>query len=126
MEFFSIGEIAQKAGIAPSAIRYYERIGLLSPAERVGGKRRYDETILRKLGVIRMARQAGLTIADIQTLINEFPHDTPASKRWQTVATRKIPQLEKQIQNLQKMKSYLEETLNCQCATLDECGEKAL
>lgn len=123
MEFFRIGEIAQKADIPASTIRYYEQIGLLPPAQRISGKRQYDAGILPKLGVIRLARQAGLSIAEVQTLVHEFPNNTPPTTRWQTLATTKIPELEAQIQHLQSMKTLLESTLHCHCATLDDCGD---
>jgi MerR family transcriptional regulator, redox-sensitive transcriptional activator SoxR len=123
MAFFRIGEIAQKADVAASTIRYYEQMGLLPPAQRVSGKRQYDASILQKLKVIRLARQAGLSIAEVQTLVHEFPDNTPPSTRWQALATTKIPELDAQIQHLQSMKTLLESTLNCHCATLDDCGD---
>ena len=122
MQEFGIGDIARQAGIATSTIRYYERIGLLPPSRRVSGKRRYEPTILRKLGVIRLAQQAGFSIAEIQTLLHEFPASTPPSQRWETLATDKIPELEAQIQRIQAMKHLLEQTLACQCRTLDHCA----
>jgi len=126
MEFFRIGEIAKQANVASSTIRYYEKIGLLPPAQRMNGKRLYTASVLQKLGVIRLARQAGLSIAEIQTLIHEFPDHTPPSARWQALATTKIPELDAQIQHLQSMKKLLANTLDCDCQTLDECGESRL
>ena len=122
MKDFGIGEIARKAGIATSTIRYYERIGLLPPSRRVSGKRRYDATILQKLGVIHLAQHAGFSIAEIQTLLHEFPANTPPSQRWTTLATDKIPELEAQIHRIQSMKNLLEQTLSCQCSTLEDCA----
>lgn len=123
MIFFRIGEIAKQADVAPSTIRYYEQIGLLPPVQRVNGKRLYDSSVLQKLGVICLARQAGLSIAEVQTLVHEFPDHTPPSARWQALATTKIPALDAQIEHLQAMKRLLEDTLNCDCETLDKCGE---
>jgi MerR family transcriptional regulator, redox-sensitive transcriptional activator SoxR len=122
MQQIGIGEIARRAGVATSTIRYYERIGLLPPSIRVSGKRRYDEHILQKLGVIRLAQRAGFTIAEIQTLVHEFPADTPPSTRWQTLAGDKIGELEELLLRVQSMKTILEHTLQCQCATLDDCA----
>ena len=78
MDNLAIGEIAQKAGIAASAIRYYEQIGLLPPAKRISGKRRYDLSILQKIRLIQLAKDAGLTIEEIQTLLHDFPEGTTA------------------------------------------------
>jgi MerR family redox-sensitive transcriptional activator SoxR len=126
MTFFRIGEIAKQTDVAPSTIRYYEQIGLLPPVQRVNGKRLYDRSVLQKLGVIRLARQAGLSIAEIQTLVHEFPDHTPPSARWQALAITKIPALDAQIQHLQAMKQLLVDTLNCDCETLDQCGKSQL
>ncbi len=122
MQFFSIGEIAGRVGVAPSTIRYYESIGLLPPARRVSGKRRYDGAIVEKLGVIRLAQDAGLTIAEIQTLLYDFPTGTPPSERWQSLATKKIVELDALLNRVQTMKALLEQTLQCHCATLEACA----
>lgn len=123
MQMFGIGELAHKAGMATSTIRYYERIGLLPPSKRVNTKRRYDSTILQKLSVIRMAQHAGFTIAEIQTLLHDFPVDTPPSERWQGLASKKIVELNELISRVQAMKSLLEQTLQCHCSTLDDCAK---
>jgi MerR family transcriptional regulator, redox-sensitive transcriptional activator SoxR len=122
MQTLGIGEIARQAGVASSTIRYYERIGLLPPSKRVSGKRRYDAAILEKLGVIRLAQNAGYSIAEIHTLLHEFPAETTPSERWQTLAVQKIVELEKRMQDLIVIKSLLEHTLECACPSLDDCG----
>lgn len=121
MKTYTIGEIAHQMGINTSTIRYYEQIGLLLPAQRLNGKRRYDSGIISKLKIIQMAQQAGFTIAEIHTLLHEFPENTPPSIRWQALATDKIAQLEEQSRRIQIMKSLLESTLSCQCVTLESC-----
>src|SRR5262245_37980481 len=103
MRVFGIGEIANRAGIARSTIRYYERIGLLPPARQVNGKRRYDLSILQKIGVIRLAQQMGYSIAEIQPLLHDFPGDTPPAQRWQALAGNKIAELEERIAQMQVM-----------------------
>ncbi len=122
MQRFSIGVIAQQAGVATSTIRYYERIKLLAPPRRVNGRRQYDGSVLRQLGIIRLAQQAGFTIAEIQTLLHGFPANTPPSVRWQTLAGEKIVQLEQELAEIQAKKSLVEQTLECQCATLEDCA----
>lgn len=122
MQTFGIGEIARRAGVATSAIRYYERIGLLPPSQRVSGKRRYDTSILQKLAVIRLAQQLGLSIAEIQTLLHDFPVETPPSQRWQSLAGRKIAELDELITIMQARKAFLERTQECQCSTLEDCA----
>ncbi|MEZ4666461.1 MAG: MerR family transcriptional regulator [Anaerolineae bacterium] len=123
MQMFGIGELARKAGMATSTIRYYERIGLLPPSKRVNTKRRYDTSILQKLSVIRMAQHAGFTIAEIQTLLHDFPVDTPPSERWQSLAGKKISELNELINRVQTMKLLLEQTLQCHCPTIEDCAK---
>ena len=117
----TIGEVAHKAGIRTSAIRYYERIGLLPTPQRTSGRRRYEASILQKLGVIQMAQQAGFTVAEIQTLLHDFPVDTPPSVRWQALANKKLTEIDALIQRAYAMKTFLEQALTCRCPNLDEC-----
>lgn len=122
MAHFSIGQIAARVGINASAIRYYERIGLLPACARVSGKRCYDESILEKLRLIQMAKSAGLSIEEIQTLLHDFPDDMSPSMRWKTLATPKLIEMKQRIAAIQAMKAILEKTLECTCSSLDECA----
>ena len=122
MKTQSIGDIAKQTGIPTSTIRYYEEIELLPPADRVNGRRRYDDTILQKLNLIRLGQKAGFTIAEIQTLLHNFPADAPPSERWQVMAQQKLDELDERMRTIEEMKGILEQTLNCQCATLEDCG----
>lgn len=122
MKSLQIGDIAQKSGVPASTIRYYEEIELLPPSERVNGRRRYHETIFPKLSLIRLAQQAGFTIAEIQALLHDFPADAPPSTRWQVMAEQKLTELDERLRTIQAMKGILEQTLNCQCETLEDCG----
>ena len=101
MQTWQIGDIARQTGVPASTIRYYEEIELLPPAQRVNGRRRYDETILQKLNIIRLAQQAGFTIAEIQALLHNFPADAPPSARWQGMAEQKLTELDERIQTIQ-------------------------
>jgi DNA-binding transcriptional MerR regulator len=79
----SISEVARQIGLRPSAIRYYEQIGILPPAHRVSGQRRYDVTVLHRLIVIQRARQTGFTLDEIKRLFFGFRDGTPPSIRWE-------------------------------------------
>ncbi len=122
MKLFSIGEIAKQAGIAPSTIRYYEQIGLLPPAQRLSGKRRYNASVLQKIGIIRLAQSAGLTLAEIDTLLHGFSLDTPPSQRWQSLAGPKLNELDDLLAHILSMRTVLESTLACDCPTLEDCS----
>ena len=108
----SIGEVALRAGLNPSAIRYYERIGLLPDAERVSGQRRYDETVLGRLAVIEFAQRAGFTLAETRTLLSGFSEKVPPSARWRSLANQKLPEIEALIARATGMKRLLEEGSN--------------
>lgn len=118
----TIGEVAQRAGLRTSAIRYYEDIGVLPQPERVyGGHRRYSPRVFQQLAFIQLAQQAGFSMAEIQTLVSGFDENAPLGVRWRTLAEQKLSELEVLIAKAQGMKRVLEEGIRCQCLNLDEC-----
>jgi MerR family redox-sensitive transcriptional activator SoxR len=122
MEELTIGEVARRAGVRTSALRYYESIGLLSAPQRVNGRRRYDPSTVQLLGVIQLAQQAGFTIAEIQTLFHGFAAETPPAERWRPLVEHKLGEIEALIARAQQMKRILETLLGCGCLRLEECG----
>ncbi len=122
MEDLPIGEIARQAGIRPSALRYYESIGLMPTPKRVNGHRRYDQGTVQLLRVVQLAQQAGFTVAEIQTLLHGFAPDTPPAARWQPLARQKLRELDTVIAHAQQMKRVLETGLNCGCLRLEDCA----
>ena len=122
MEELAIGEVARRAGIRPSALRYYESIGLMPAPKRLSGRRRYDESTVQMLRVIQLAQHAGFTVAEIQTLLHGFAPDTPPAARWQPLAQQKIAELDALMARAQQMKYILEHGLNCGCLRLEDCA----
>jgi len=122
MEDLPIGEIARQAGIRPSALRFYESIGLMPAPKRVNGRRRYDESTVQMLRVVQLAQRAGFTVAEIQTLLHGFAPDTPPAARWQPLARLKLRELDEVIAHAQQMKRVLETGLNCGCLRLEDCA----
>lgn len=118
----TIGEVARRAGLRTSAIRYYEETGLLPEPERAGGKRRYQEGILRRLALIAGAKRAGFTLEEIRTLLNGFPAGTGAAERWRVLASEKLVEVDEAVARLRETRELLEEALRCECASLDECA----
>jgi len=122
----SIGEVAQRAGVRPSTLRYYESIGVLPTPERQNGRRRYDGEVLRKvldrLAVVRVAQQAGFTISEIRMLLDGFSEDTPPSERWRVLAREKLPEVEALVERALGMKNLLEQGLRCECLRLEDCA----
>lgn len=119
---WSIGELGSKAGLNASAIRYYERIGLLPEAHRVSGKRRYDQSALARLAVIDIAQRAGFTLAETRILLTGFPHKATPSQRWRALAQRKLSEVEALITRANAMKRLLQEGIACGCTSLDDCA----
>jgi DNA-binding transcriptional MerR regulator len=120
----SISEVARQIGLRPSAIRYYEQIGILAPAHRVSGQRRYDVTVLHRLTVIQRARQTGFTLAEIKELFFGFRPGTPPSVRWQKLRKRKIVELDAMLEHIQTMRALVMQQGKCRCSALEECGRK--
>ena len=113
-----IGELARRAGTAPSALRYYERIGLLPPAERAGGKRHYPPSSAERLALVRLYRDAGFTLKEIIQLL------AAGSRRrasWTALAEGKIAELDARIAEAQRAKDLLEHALNCSHRDLLTC-----
>ena len=117
----SIGDLARQAGVRPSALRYYESVGLLSPPTRVNGRRVYDASATDVLRLIQLAKSAGFSVAEIRKLLNGFDRTTPASARWQAMATRKLQDVGELIERAERMRDLLEKLLTCQCVQLAEC-----
>jgi MerR family redox-sensitive transcriptional activator SoxR len=126
VESMSIGQVSSSAGVRPSALRYYESVGLLPSPERTNGRRRYDGELLRevldRLAVVRIAQQAGFTISEIRTLLDGFSEDTPPSERWRILAQDKLPEVEALVERALGMKDLLERGLRCECLRLEECS----
>jgi MerR family redox-sensitive transcriptional activator SoxR len=124
MPQLTVSEVARQLGLRPSAIRYYERIGVLLPAQRISGQRRYDTTVLHRLAVIQRARQTGFTLEEIRQLFFGFRNGTPASKRWRQLSRRKLTELKSQLERIKTIQHLLRSmTRCCRCDTLDECGK---
>jgi MerR family redox-sensitive transcriptional activator SoxR len=117
----SIGEVGRRTGLQASALRYYERAGLIHALRRNAGHRVYDPSVLESLALIRLAQDAGFTIREVKALLNGFDHATPASARWQSLAQRKLEEITARIERAERMRDLLERLLHCECETLGQC-----
>ena len=117
----TIGEVARQAGLRSSAIRYYEDRGIVPSPERTHGHRRYSSRVFQQLAFIQLARAAGFSMAEIQTLVSGFDETAPLGVRWRTLAEQKLAELEVLITRAQGTKRVLEDGIRCQCLNLDEC-----
>ena len=115
-----IGEVARRARVRVSLIRYYEEIGLLPEPQRVSGQRRYAESVLRRLAVIDIAQRAGLTLDEIRELV-EHGND-PMSARLRELAERRLPELDALIDRAQRVRTWLQTATGCECQRIDDCA----
>jgi DNA-binding transcriptional MerR regulator len=116
-----IGDLAAKACLAPSAIRYYEKLGLLPPADRIGGQRRYSSESLDRVLLIRFAGEMDFTLAEIKLFLNGFREGTPISARWRKLTTRKIAELQQRLAFTRRLLNLLERLQHCHCVHLHQC-----
>jgi MerR family redox-sensitive transcriptional activator SoxR len=121
MALLTIGEVARHAGIQPSAIRYYESVGVLPQPERVNGRRRYDADVLYLLRAVGVAKQARFTVDEIRQLFASAGQGEKPSAVWERLARRKLDEVEQLIERAQAMKALLEAGLECGCLGLEEC-----
>jgi MerR family transcriptional regulator, redox-sensitive transcriptional activator SoxR len=118
----TIGEVARRAGVATSSIRYYERIGLLPAPERVHGQRRYQPDVLGKLGFIGVAQSAGFKLAEIKELIDGVDSATGMGEPMRSLSIRKLDEVEALLERTRAMKGWLEVAKECGCASPAECA----
>ena len=119
----SIGQVARRVGLQASAIRYYEKIGLLPKTQRISGQRRYETNVLNYLAVIDVARRAGFRMDEMRQLFHGFGRGIPAFHRWQVLARRKITEMDELIARAKKMKRLLQKADRCKCLDLEDCGK---
>jgi MerR family redox-sensitive transcriptional activator SoxR len=118
----TIGEVARRAGVATSSIRYYERIGLLPKPDRLGGQRRYDADVLGKLGFIGVAQSAGFKLREIKELIEAIGGADGLGEQMRQLSSRKLGEVEALLERTRAMKGWLEVAQECGCATPAECA----
>ena len=118
----SIGEVAARSGIAPSALRFYEREGLIEAARTDGNQRRYERAVLRRIAFIQAGRAAGVTLADIRRALAGLPKSrTPSREDWERLSKRWRDDLEARIATLQALRDRLTTCIGCGCLSIDQC-----
>lgn len=124
MNGLSIGQLAARAELNASTLRYYESVGLIPAPERKNGQRRYDEGLLDRIHFIKIAQQTGFSIQEITVLLEGFEAGDSLSERWEQMAIQKRTELEQRKRQLNSMIQILDSGLNCKCLTWSECLEK--
>lgn len=117
-----IGALAERTGVAPSALRYYEAEGLIHAQRTDGGQRRYARDAIRRVSFIRVAQQVGLTLEEIRSALESLPdHRTPTEKDWHKLSASWRPRLDEQIALLERLRDKLDACIGCGCLSLRVC-----
>jgi MerR family redox-sensitive transcriptional activator SoxR len=120
---FTVGEVAERAGIATSALRFYESNGLIRSDRTEAGHRRYHADVLRRVGFIRVAQRVGLSLAEIHAALDGLPEArTPTRRDWERLASQWRPMLDERIALLEAMRDKLDGCIGCGCLSLDTCA----
>lgn len=122
-QVMSIGDLAERTGLAVSAIRFYETKGLVTPARNAGGQRRYLRSDIRRLSFVQIAQQLGFSIEDIRTALATLPAGrTPTQKDWEKISRNFHDKLEERIRRMTRLRDYLEGCIGCGCLSMKKCA----
>lgn len=122
-DLLTVGEIARRSGFAESAVRYYERLGLLAASRTSGGQRRFERSMLRRLAFIRAARNVGLSLAEVAEALESLPAgQTPTRADWSRLSRSWRQRLDDQIEALTALRDGLDSCIGCGCLSLQRCA----
>lgn len=120
---FTVGEVAARAGVATSALRFYETNGLIASERTAAGHRRYHADVLRRVGFVKVAQRVGLSLNEIKSALDSLPNSrTPNRRDWAKLAASWQPIIDERIVLLQAMKEKLDGCIGCGCLSLDTCA----
>lgn len=119
----TIGQVAERTGLATSAIRFYEDKGLVTATRDPGGRRRYERSAIRRLSFVMIAQQVGLSLDEIHDALTSLPNGrTPTEADWTALARKWRPLLDERIAILERLRNRLDECLGCGCLSLRSCA----
>lgn len=122
MSQLTIGQLAERAGVATSAIRFYESLGLISSERTAGNQRRYAQSTLRRVAFIRTAQRIGLTLDEIGEALATLPDArTPTKSDWHRLSNAWRPRLDEQIRRIELLRDRLDSCIGCGCLSLKSC-----
>ncbi len=118
----SIGYLARRTGLAVSAIRYYEELGLIHPHRNSGGQRRFRRSDIRRLSFVKIAQQFGYTLPQVVQLMASLPEGrTPTKRDWEMISRKFRKTLDERISELELMREKLDGCIGCGCLSLKKC-----
>ena len=122
-DHLTVSEVADRSGFAPSALRFYEREGLIAATRTAGNQRRYERSVLRRLAFIRAARNVGLTLDEVAAALATLPDSrTPTRADWTRLSRSWRTRLDAQIAALEKLRDGLDSCIGCGCLSLKRCA----
>jgi len=123
VEWLTIGELAERAGVATSALRFYEDRGLITSERTSGNQRRYPRATLRRVSLIRAAQEIGLTLGEVAVALETLPHQgTPTKRDWERLSRSWRARLDNQISELEALRDELTDCIGCGCLSLKSCA----
>jgi MerR family redox-sensitive transcriptional activator SoxR len=121
--YLTISELAARSGAAPSALRYYEELGLISAQRTAGQQRRYPRYMLRRIAFIRAGRQLGLALREIKAALDVLPDNkAPTRAQWRRAARAWQGRIDERVAELQRLSATLEGCIGCGCLSLRTCA----
>lgn len=122
-DLLTVGEVAHRSGYAASALRYYERLGLVAAVRTTGNQRRYERNVLRRLAFIRAARNVGLSLEEVAAALATLPGGrTPTKADWTRLSRAWRSRLDEQIEALETLRDGLDSCIGCGCLSLRRCS----
>ena len=122
-DLLTVGAVAERSGFAPSALRYYERVGLVESSRTAGGQRRYRRSVLRRLAFVRAARNIGLSLDEVSAALDTLPEGrTPTKADWARLSRSWRSRLDEQIAGLTALRDGLDSCIGCGCLSLRRCA----
>ncbi|MEF3405068.1 redox-sensitive transcriptional activator SoxR [Agromyces sp. CCNWLW203] len=121
-ELLTVGEMSRRTGVAPSALRFYEDLGLIASHRTGGNQRRYPRHMLRRVSLISVAKRLGIPLSDVQTAFENVPLDTtPSHEDWQAASRRWKRQLELRRLGIERLERELTGCIGCGCLSMKAC-----
>jgi MerR family redox-sensitive transcriptional activator SoxR len=118
----SVGQVAERSGVAVSALHFYEREGLIFSRRTSGNQRRYRRDVLRRVALIRIAQRVGIPLAQVRTALAELPENrTPERADWERLSRRWHDDLETRIRDLEQLRDRFTDCIGCGCLSIDRC-----
>ncbi|MFD7983561.1 redox-sensitive transcriptional activator SoxR [Kitasatospora indigofera] len=122
-DLLTIGQLAERSGLATSALRYYEKLGLIHSERTAGGQRRFPRATLRRVAFVRAAQRVGLSLEEARGALDRLPEDrAPSTTDWNGVARSWQTRIDEQIADLERLKAKLTGCIGCGCLSISRCA----